>query len=148
MINDKKYQVYLISARWDQNDFKNNGTSFRRMYKKEVTDGFVKKESESWWNNYVNEKELYKKGKLKDYNPILKELKVEFLERSNWCLTWFSHYSYNIELSNKDLLKSFRNFVLEKQIQNERNGHYNNDKSEYSDLPYYCLMGAVTEIKC
>jgi len=145
MKDEKKYPIYRISARWDQNDYKDNSTSFYQMYKEDPGFESVVKKAKEWWVAHLDEKPRNKEDKpLKEKNPKLKELKAEFVEKETWCLTWFSHYTYNIHLSDEKLRESFGDFIFRKEKKNVESGHFRNEinMNKKDTKGYYCLMGA------
>jgi hypothetical protein len=124
-MGELKYPIYSISVTWSQGDYQNNGTSYRRMYKEKVTLEQVTKDTLEWWSTYVNNHILVEGMFLKDRQLILTNIEVKYVEEESWCSSWFSHYTYNIELSDEELERSFATFV-DRKLQ---------DKN-------YCLMGA------
>lgn len=49
-------------------------------------------------------------------------MKLNFQGYDTWCLLWFSHYTYNTHLSDKELLESFRRYVFRKMVENRKAG--------------------------
>jgi len=158
------YQIYNITVYWTEGADPNpeykysdwqkyspgrikNWTSFQQMYKEETTLEQVQQKARQWWINYIFTKVGYRdKVPLAEKNPELLELKVEFLEWETWCLSWFSHYTYNAHLSDEALLDSFSRFVHRKEFedwivsQGPNDPLYKQAKEEGKYL--HCLMGA------
>lgn len=132
---EKQYGIYTFTIKWEQdgihkweNQHKglpegriHNGTSFDIMYKDdqkiENLEQWVVNE---WWKNY-------KKEKLFDKNPSTPKFTVAFKEKETWCLTWFSHYTFDVGQTDEEALSSFASFV----------DRYRNEGYEGR-----CLMGA------
>jgi len=159
----KKYPVYRLSATWTQ-DGKNEKDKYpeSRMYK-DMPEGKIRNSSGStrmfkeppsdeeladWKVKFEDairtddsRKEDGKRHKnLTDYTS-----EIECKGEDSWCLTWFSHYTFDTGQSDEDVLKSFQDFVDEKISLNSENGHWNNEHNlniDYKKHPYYCLMGA------
>lgn len=142
-MEEKKYAIYSISARWDQDDYENNSTGFSIMFKEDPGRSGVNQFAIDWWDKYINGGRKHDDIPLIEKNPQLKELTVRFQEHESWCLEWFCHYTYNNHLSDIDLIRSFEDFVMRKMRQNVENGH-GEVNANYTDgmLPFYCLMGA------
>lgn len=142
MPNYPKYPIYQFSATWNQDGFKNKSTSFSRMYKCDPGISGARQDAIEWFERMVDSKECFDGTMLKDKNPQLISLQVKLIGNESWCLTWFSHYTHNIHLSDSELLASFDEFVGEKMLLNVHNGHHATDMVMDNKAPYYCLMGA------
>lgn len=102
------YPIYKIEFKWTQlNPEKtqriNEVTSFKRMFKQELSEDEISKEliiyKESQLNKYPNSDVEF------NYESI------KFFEYETWVCEWFSHSSLNYHLSNEDILKSFSEYV-------------------------------------
>ena len=99
-----------------------------RMYKEEQDIAFVKQEAkEKMWANYikVHDRRTLEKGRMPIDNPKLESIEVSLLRYETWCLTWFSHWTFDDGRSNIEYLKSFARFV-----------------ARMERIDDYCLMGA------
>ena len=137
-MKERKYPIYQIGAKWDQDNFKGNGTSYSRMYRDDPGDmAYI--DAVNWWVNMLITPK--RDGvSLIERHPKLISLHCEFVGYEAWCLGWFSHYTYNTHLTDEELLASFDQFVWEKSPL-QRNLDL---PSEYRDpnIGTYCLMGA------
>jgi len=142
------YPIWRVSAQWIQDgkhiskrdedlpeDKFYNSTGFSQMYKEYITKEQVEKDNHEWWKHYST-------TKLKGKNPSDLVLTVEFERYEVWCLTWFCHHTFDTGQTDQEVLDSFEKFVRRMEDTNINNGHWRNEKSDYSSLPYYCLMGA------
>lgn len=136
-MEEKKYPIYNISVRWNQDDYQGNCSGYKKMYKDDPGLIQVTKEALDWWNEYIK-KEPHTKGdkKLIDKHPQLLSIEVKFIGCETWCILWFSHYTYNTELTDEELLRSFQKFV-DRKLPLQENLEHNVPNSET-----YCLMGA------
>lgn len=79
--------------------------------------------------NIANDFDEYLKlnKKKKSFNNIrLKEVSIKFDRFDSWCRGWFYHTSFNILLSDKQLIDSFEEYI---------------DRMK-KEKPDFCLMGA------
>lgn len=83
----------------------------------------------------------------KHANPYPARLAYRFLRWETWCLTWFSHYTFDTGQSDHDAMASFSRFVWRM----ERLNHEETTYEQYTDgdgkmhsitHEPYCLMGA------
>lgn len=119
--NEYAYPIYFISANWNQNNMDyTNHAGTKIMYKKDPGISSVRQQAIEWIEK------LFKKDKYKDKNCELISLNCSYVEDETWILRWFNHITYNIHLTNEELLISFDNFV-------DRNRDIKKD---------YVLMGA------
>ncbi len=81
-----------------------------------------------WWPVYQ------KKGG----NPADLSFSVTFQRWETWCLSWFEHWTWDIGLSESEVLASFERFVMRTEEANRRESKLVNG---YRTEPY-CLMGA------
>lgn len=148
-MEEYKFPIYRISAKWTQNDDKypENGTSFTKLYPLNVTLEDVKKDAKKWWKRYRLQKSRVFNKTLKDKNAKLISLNIEFKEYESWSGVWFSHETRNVHLSDSELLTSFSNFVDRKKNENIKNGHLPSDNNIDNKNPFYCLMGAEDSLK-
>ena len=117
---DKKYPIYHFDFVWDQDDFKNNGTGYEKMFKEQPTEQELKDELERVKAQKV-------KKQIESGHPISKWNKAEYVSigYDTWCSGWFDHMTYNKFESDIDALASFEEYV------NRHEGNSND-----------CLMGA------
>lgn len=144
MIEEKRYPIYQVDWRWDQSDYENNSSGYTIMKREPVDVEVLTREAITRWKKYVKtkNKRMDKQIPLKDKHPILLEVRVRFLEVESWCCGWFSHYTYNTEMSDWDLNRSFSEFLSRKEKLNIKNGHMPNNNISDNIKPFYCSMGA------
>jgi hypothetical protein len=102
------------------------------MYKEDPEEAGVAIDAQEWWT-----KLLEKQKEKADLHPSDVELTVTFLRYETWCLTWFSHYTFDDGRSDVDFIRSFEKFVGRMECLNER-ARYKHGR----DTDAYCLMGA------
>ena len=130
-MEDKKYPIYTIGARWNQDDCEENFASFDIMYREKQLTEVLLKEALKWWDDITSKKPFSGEGMpIKMKNPQLIELKISFKECETWCLTWFQHWTFVDEQTDDELTASFRRFVQRRFLK-----HIREEKG-------YCLMGA------
>lgn len=136
-MEEKTYPIYKFYALWDQTDFEHNSSSYLKMFKENPTEEMLEEE-------FATHKDLLIKKYIEKETPIIEWRKsgYDFVGNDYWMPSWFYHMTYNQFENDVDILKSFDKFVRSKEELNEENGHWDNERSEYSDKPYYCLMGA------
>ena len=80
-----------------------NSCGWDRMAKDDLdTQAFVDELRREWWPAYA-EKKLNKPDDL--------TIEVELKGRDTWCEGWFSHYTIDIGLSDREVLDSFERYV-------------------------------------
>lgn len=125
MNEEKKYPIYIVSIKWDDDNFQGNGI---------ITQDRMFRNYPSYWEAvfYLIDRwaGIFKDKDLASKHPVNIKIEMKFKEEETWCLRWFQHYTYNIHLSDEELLESFNNFVCRKYPLTIK------DPSEY------CLMGA------
>lgn len=127
----KEYPIWTISARWNNEEYKNNGISFTLSFRKNLTEKSVKNFAERWWKKYVSRK-------YPNETPELLSLDVLFRGKEVWFGTWFAHKSLNRFNSEKDAIKSFKEYIYRcKLTGNDWDVRYKT-KNGYE----YCPMGA------
>ena len=141
---DPAYPIYSLEIRWIQDgeyDEKypkwyeglpegrmRNNTGFDRMFKEEIETDDLQKIALEWWNDY-------KDKKLNDKNPGEPEIETSAPKYESWCLTWFSHFTFDDGRTDKEFLESFERYVR----------RYDHMQDYYpGEMPeeYICLMGA------
>ncbi len=110
-----------------------NGTEWFEMEKDPRRPGAISNEvSETWWP------EQLLKEKYVGRNPGQLEVTVELVRWEVWSCSWFSHWAWDVGLSDAEVLESFHRFV-------SRTERTNQDEGEMSCGQWvgkYCLMGA------
>ena len=126
---EKTYPIYKFHARWNQDDFEGNSNGSNIMYRDEPSPLQLARDLTKWWRQILTRKGMGSdKTPLVEKNPKLLELGIEFYEYESWCISWFNHYTFNIELTDEEIKRSFHAFVQRKLPD------HNREK--------YCLMGA------
>jgi hypothetical protein len=115
-MEESKYPIYRFEARWTEkrikiNDYDDthglpvtrmwNGTGFSKMFKEDQTRRQLDVILIEFWQKYT------KKGE----EVELFSLHAEFERRESWCLTWFSHETFDIGQTDDEALVSFDNYV-------------------------------------
>jgi len=133
----KKYELFRVSAIWNQKDYKRNGTSF--IYAKQNDSDRV--DIYDWWKRHIRKKKMQAK------KPIeLIELKISFLGRYSWVMTWFSHKTFTVFETEEEAFSDFSRYLNEEWgvIENFHHSYeiYDDPKLFYEDKTPACLMGA------
>lgn len=143
-MEDKKYPIYSIRIEYTE-DINNENRKFildkntlpnsrikdiitnTVMYTKEQNNEFIKQSAkEKIWAHFVeNHKRGAPKMQIPIDNPNLESIEISLLRYESWCLTWFSHWTFDDGRNDKEFLQSFNAFV--------------NHMERIED---YCLMGA------
>lgn len=76
--NENVFPIYSIKIVWSDNKYKENFIHYYRMYKEEKNFGEVLNDVYNQWIDYIENKKYISGEKLKDLNPILKKVEVEF----------------------------------------------------------------------
>jgi hypothetical protein len=129
-----KYEIFSISAKWNQKNYKKNGT---QLIKAKHTDRI---DIQKWWDDY-NKTEIMQSKK-----PIeLIELKLEFLGNYSWWVHWFSHITYNVFSNEQDAFNDFQRFLEEEVGTYIREGGVCDfdENLFYQNNQPMCLMGAT-----
>jgi hypothetical protein len=109
-MEEKKYPLYRVSAAWDMDDYKDDRTSYVRAYKEDPGIEAVKVDAQAWWDDYIHYPRL-NGSVLSEKNVVLKSLEVEYLGEDTWWVGWFQHRTFNIHLTDEELIKSFQEYV-------------------------------------
>jgi len=129
------YPIYNTHASWNQDDYQNNSTGFDTMYREDPGLDAMQGFAEKWWADYAARK-------LAGKNPVLLSLEVTRKPDEDWCLTWFSHYTFDTGQTDAEILVSFASYVNRTEDYNA--GHmiwYEAEGGGFWSEPI-CLMGA------
>jgi hypothetical protein len=111
-----KYPIYRFEARWTEKRVKMhdyddthglpatrfwNGTGFSRMFKEDQTRKQLDIVLLEFWQKYERKGEEIE----------LFSLHAELERRETWCLTWFSHYTFDVGQTDEEALDSFQSYV-------------------------------------
>lgn len=146
---EKTYAIWDMRARWleDRTDdyepaesqLKDapegrmwNSTCHNEMFKEEKTRGQVITSAYEWARKMLLGEKF---TKVHASDAIVC---IRFVRREVWCLTWFSHYTFDVGQSDQDTLASFQRYVDRTERINAREGKNVNG---YWREPH-CLMGA------
>jgi hypothetical protein len=134
-LEEKTYAIYRFLSKWDQPDYEGNLGAAYKMYAVDPTQEEIEKDLQH-----------YKEDTEKRHEVIRwHELKSEYVEHETWMVRWFCHITFNRFETDDAAIASFRKFVERKMEQNIRNGHHNVERSNSSNAPFYCFMGAEDE---
>jgi hypothetical protein len=120
---EKAYPIYRITAHWSQATLPGaerrihyvgkpplpeghswNGTSWSKMEREERDPEAIKAElTEQWWPQYAEKNHLPEPADL--------EIGVTLARRDVWCNGWFSHWTFDVGLSDEEVLASFERYV-------------------------------------
>jgi hypothetical protein len=143
MEGENKYPIYRVEIRWDQDDFEDNCTGYATMYKVDPTLSGAIRDAKHRWEKYIHERHPHTDPvPLKEKHPKITKFEVWPQEYETWCLSWFSHYTFNTHLHDLELVHSFDEFCERKKKLNVQYGHFPTDWRKDGHGPYYCLMGA------
>lgn len=148
---ENAYPVYGISMRWTQDgehseEYGSNHKGLRVgrthnsnhiyiMFKEEQTDKQLRNKALTTFNIWAKNKGWG--------NPSRLKTEIELYHHETWCLTWFSHYTFDTGQSDEEVLRSFNHFVDRMEKQNYENGHGRTEQYDLNNKsPFYCLMGA------
>jgi hypothetical protein len=143
MDGEKAYPIFRVKARWSQDigdrNVKDFGpkwfeglpegrlwdcTSWSEMPREEVVSrrSIMEEAERDWWPKYL--------PKIEANNPTDLTITVEFKLWETWCMSWFSHWTWDLDLDDRQVLHSFGRYVdrMEELNRKENNPH--------------CLMGA------
>ncbi len=120
-MEEVKYPIYYFEARWTQkrvvmNDYDDthglpvtrrwNGTVFSRMFKE-----------------YQNRKQLdialiefWQKYEKKGEECELFSLHAKFERNESWCLSWFSHWTFDVGQTDEETITYFERYVSRMQL--------------------------------
>jgi len=138
---EKKYPIYKIQAWWNQDDYQNNSIGFNKMYREDPEINQARQDTIEWWEDFIRTENPRTKVILLSKNPQLIRLECVFYEWETWCITWFSHYTYNVYLSDQKLLESFASFV-DRKLPLHMNLNISHEICKREGIKTYCLMGA------
>lgn len=124
--NYQTFPIYSFNIEWkeklENGKFSKNATHHTIMYKEEQNNELLQKVIDKFLV------ELSEKKKVKDIVS-----KVELIRFETWCITWFSHYTFDLGQTDKEVKDSFEEYV-------KRHEHYQN--SIHFKEGGICLMGA------
>ena len=138
-IGERAYPIYRVEVKWVQDTINDphprwieglpagrmrNATGWNKMYREVRPYGDIEAEIQTWWETYSQTLP----------NPAELVVEVVFDRWEVWCLTWFSHWTFDVGLDDNAVLRSFDKYVMRMQAANLR-------ASGYDDKPF-CLMGA------
>ena len=129
------YPIYNVHAVWNQSDYPGNATGFDIMYRANPGPDAVHDEARRWWEKYSCDQLAHK-------NPEILSLEVIRKPDDDWCLTWFSHYTFDVGQSDEEVLASFAAYVRRIQSYNAKHVKwYESENGGWWSEPI-CLMGA------
>ncbi len=107
-----------------------NGTDFFTMPKENTTLEKIEADAAEWIKAYFE----------RNPQPGVEDLKIKchYVRSETWCLSWFSHFTWDIGQTDEEALRSFCEFVERTETANRREGKYENG---FWREPY-CLMDA------
>jgi hypothetical protein len=154
-MEDKKYPIYDITIQWIEDDVDNHREKFEstakqsvdlppgriynsiakyRMFREKQEIDDIIAEEKQFWQNW---------DKIKDKNPELVKITVNFILEESWCPSWFSHWTFDDGQEDADILASFNHYVSRMEAYNEKHGRQESygwvDAIRVGSV---CLMGA------
>jgi len=148
------YPIFEFSAKWLQdgehdpkypNWYKDlpegtisNSTSTYIMYQNETSSEELDVKLKEWWAG-IQERRKADGNEFPNVRDL--DLKWEFVRSETWCLTWFSHYTFDTGQTNEEALKSFGDYVLRMEVLNERLRYEQGVRSHETPKGGICLMG-------
>lgn len=103
-LTERRYRVYSLAMLWQETkDGKriDNAGSARMMYREAPSEAELKRWSDATWAHY----------KAKAVDPSEPVITLRALGEETWCLTWFSHYTFDTGQTDAETLASFEDFV-------------------------------------
>lgn len=117
-MNDPIYQIFSISIAWTQDGVTDRcHHHFMEMPKHNTSLGDMEE-----WVRWVWWQRFQPLSKLKIDNPRDIEITVRYIESESWLITWFSHWTHDIGLSDAEVRASFQRFVFRRIDINRRLG--------------------------
>ena len=117
-MNHPLYQIFSVSVGWTQDGVDSRcHHHFKEMPKLNTS----LSDMEEWvrWNWWPKYQPL---AKLRIDNPTDITIDVRYVESEAWCLCWFSHWTWDIGLSDIEVRMSFHRFVFRRIDENRRLG--------------------------
>jgi hypothetical protein len=153
MDGEKAYPIFDVRARWSR-DFGNHNvetygpkwfeglpegrlwdsTGWSKMPREEIVSrrSIMEEEERVWWPEYKAT------DKMQEWNPADLTITVEFRRWETWCMSWFSHWTWDLGLDDGQVLQSFERYVDRTEQLNRKEGEVVNGHFQEP----YCLMGA------
>ena len=118
---EKAYPIYRIEARWTQaitaekdlpprftegmpaGRFRNSAGWDVMEREERPVEEIAESRRLNWWPDYVVKKNLQEPADL--------TITVKLLGREVWCAGWFSHWTFDVGMSDRDVLDSFERYV-------------------------------------
>jgi hypothetical protein len=136
------YPRYKVVTSWKQESDKFSGKvvpiscEWDELSKEEKDPGDIIADiTNNWFPKRIESK------KLQNVSDFI--VKVEELNKEVWCLSWFSHWTFDIGMTDEQVLDSFSRYVKRVKCANEHFRYSIDSKngSQYRN-DYFCLMGA------
>jgi len=123
-MEDLKYPIWRITAKFDETAYENNSVSFTVSFKEKKTEQEIEEYAKEWWEKIaISEKN-------KDKGFVFKEFIITSLGEETWYLEWFCHTSLTRYDNEKDAFDSFARFLKRKRVDiNYGGGSYPSDDS-------------------
>lgn len=152
-MSERRFPIYSINVRWSQDETPdwcraklgegwaahwqglpdgriwNSVSQMRRMFRTEQPIESLRAATLEWWDKYD------KKGG----NPGEPEIDITLAEHEEWCLSWFSHWTFDDGQKDAEVLRSFESFLSRKGVE-LRYDSYDGYGPDYRD-GQYCAMG-------
>jgi hypothetical protein len=144
---ERLYQQFSVRAHWSEATERTdlgpgwtkdlppgrqwNGVTIERMYRESTTLEQAEDDARLWWPKYL----------AKNPKPDICDLTLSatYKQSEVWVISWFSHWTFDVGLSDRDVLESFERFVRRMENRIRRETYRDGDGIEHSP---YCLMGA------
>jgi hypothetical protein len=130
---EKIYPKYSIGVSFTEGSSSPTGTDWTTMFREpRTTQDIINELQTIWWPNYIK--------KHQDSNDP--RFDVQFIGNDTWCINWFNHWTFDIGLTDEQILESFSNYVGRIKCANEYI-RYNDDSNLLNGREdFFCLMGA------
>jgi len=105
MREEVAYPVWSISARWNNESYQNNSTSFVVSFRRNFSDASMNRWAARWFRSMVA-----RKYPGEQIEPI--EIKVTSMGKRVWFLNWFCHKSLNRFDTEEQAFESFDRYLI------------------------------------
>ena len=138
---ERTYPIYRFWVKFSDND---HSVGNSRMFRELLTDEQAEQQLQEFIDHNLDAEREGVKGKyrIRDLGLDIVDKGWRFVSEDTWCLRWFNHYTFNVHLSDADLLASFQDYVNRHRA--EQPGTYESVEKHRERVgnDWVCLMGA------